>query len=98
VRVWWDDTPIDVFFDVHEFHLEAAGDVRVVPFAGEQIPVLGCTTLAVFKVVFDRTKDWADMEVMLDAGSLDRAAVVGWAVRRFGPADPRIERLLDLCD
>src|SRR6476469_3457789 len=24
VRVWWDDTPVDVFLDVHDFHHEVA--------------------------------------------------------------------------
>lgn len=41
-RVWWDDTPIDVFLDTHAFHTEAAAGVRWVPFADGVIPVLGC--------------------------------------------------------
>src|SRR5260370_15059341 len=24
VRVWWDETPVDVFLDVHDFHHEVA--------------------------------------------------------------------------
>jgi hypothetical protein len=98
VRVWWDDTPIDVFFDVHRFHEEAAADVRSVPFAGGQIPVLGCTALAVFKAVFNRTKDWADIEAMLDACAVDRAALIGWVVRLFGTSNPQAERLARLID
>lgn len=93
VRVWWDDTPVDVFLDVHTFHQEAAAGIRVVPFAGTEIPVLGCTALAVFKVVFNRTKDWADIEEMVGAGSLDGAATLGWVARLFGTADPRTRRL-----
>jgi hypothetical protein len=96
VRVWWDDTPVDVFFDVHAFHDEAASGVRIVPFSGVSIPVLGCTALAVFKVVFNRTKDWADLEAMLEVDGFDRSVVVGWAVRLFGPADDRTARLLKL--
>jgi len=96
VRVWWEDTPVDVFFDVHEFHEAAAASVRVVPFSGVTIPVLGCTALAVFKVIFNRTRDWADVEAMLEVDAFDRSAVVGWVVRLFGPGDPRITRLLGL--
>jgi hypothetical protein len=96
VRLWWDDTPVDVFFDVHEFHLRVAEGVRQVPFSGERIPVLGCTALAVFKVLFDRTKDWADIEAMLAAGTLDGVEALGWAVHLLGAGDRRVERLNEL--
>jgi len=96
VRVWWDDTPVDVFFDVHEFHDAAAASVRTVPFSGVTIPVLGCAALAVFKVVFNRTRDWADLEAMLEVDAFDRSTVVGWAVRLFGTGDQRTTRLLRL--
>jgi len=96
VRVWWEDTPVDVFFDVHDFHDEAAASVRIVPFSGVTIPVLGCAALAVFKAVFNRTKHWADIEAMLEVDAFDRSAVVGWVVRLFGPGDPRTTRLLSL--
>src|SRR5207253_7611283 len=70
VRVWWDDTPVDVFFDVHDFHREVAAGVRLVPFAGAEIPVLGCVALVVFKALYSRTKDWADVEAVLEAGAV----------------------------
>lgn len=38
---------------------------------GHRIPVLDCTTLAVFKIFFNRTRDWADLEATLAAGQLD---------------------------
>jgi hypothetical protein len=94
VRVWWEDTPVDVFFDVHDFHDAAAASVRLVPFSGVTIPVLGCDAVAVFKAIFNRTKDWADIEAMLEVDAFDRSAVVGWLVRLFGPADQRTTRLL----
>ena len=37
--------------------------------------------LAVFKAFFNRTKDWADIEAMIEAGSLDGDRVVGVLVR-----------------
>jgi len=69
--VWWDDTPIDVFLDLHPFHAEIAAHTRIVPFEGREIPVLRCTDLAVFKALLDRTRDWADIEEMITAGTLD---------------------------
>jgi hypothetical protein len=96
VRVWWDETPVDVFLDVHDFHREAAAGVRTVPFAGEEIPVLGCTALVVFKAFFDRTKDWADIEAIIEAGTLDVVPALGWLLVLLGPEHPATARLAAL--
>lgn len=93
VRLWWDTTPVDLFFANHPFHAAAAGRLRRVPFEGATIPVLGCTDLAVFKAFFDRTKDWADIEAMLDVGALDVVELRRTLVELLGEADQRIERL-----
>jgi hypothetical protein len=98
VRLWWDDTPLDLFFDVHDFHHGVAAGVREVSLSGRRIPVLGCEALAVFKLLFDRTKDWADIEAMLDAGALDRTEVAGNAVRLLGADHHAVRRLLPLLD
>jgi hypothetical protein len=50
----------------------------------------------VFKAFFDRTKDWADLEEMQLAGTLDIEAVAGVLVHYLGPDDPRVARLLSL--
>jgi hypothetical protein len=96
VRVWWDDTPIDVFFDVHQFHAEIAGDVRSVSFEGRTIPVLDCTALAVFKALFDRTKDWADIEEIIAAGALEAPRAAAWLERILGPDSAAVARLRSL--
>lgn len=96
VRLFWDDTPVDLFFSDHRFHHEAEAHVRRVPFAGIELPVLGATELAVFKCFCDRTKDWADVEAMLEAGSLDSHRALGWLVDLLGPDDHRTARLRDL--
>jgi hypothetical protein len=97
VRLWWDDTPVDVFFDVHEFHREAAAGVQDVPFLGRAIPVLGCTALVVFKALYNRTRDWADIEAMLEAGTFDREESLRWVERLLGGDDPVTGRLAGLC-
>lgn len=95
VRLWWDETPIDLFFDYTDLHAEAARHRRLVPFAGGEIPVLGPIELAVFKTMFDRTRDWADIEAMLAAGTLDVDAVREHLVGMVGESDPRLSRLGD---
>ena len=96
VRVWWDETPLDVFTSTTAFHDEVGGRIRWETFVGESVPFLDCRDLAVFKAFFDRTKDWADLEAMAEAGTLDVEAVVGVLARHLGPDDQRIERLLTL--
>ena len=75
VRVLWEDTPIDLFFDYVPIHRDAARNRQVVPFEGERVPVLGPVELAAFKASFDRTRDWADIEAMLAAQTLDLDSV-----------------------
>ena len=96
VRVWWEDTPLDMFLDVHRFHRQVAAGVRTVPFAGREIPVLGCTALVVFKALFGRTRDWADIEAVAEAGSADFAEANTWVQRMVGRDDPVSQRLTEL--
>jgi hypothetical protein len=93
VRLWWGNTPIDLFFNYEPLHEEAARNLRMVPFEGEEIPVLGPVELAVFKAMFDRTRDWADIEAMLAAGNLDVDAVRERLVGVLGAGDERLARL-----
>ena len=65
----------DVFLDTTPFHTAVGERVRWEPFAGSDVPFLACRDLAVFKGFFDRTKDWADLEEMAAAGTLDVEAV-----------------------
>jgi len=95
-RLWWANTPVDVFLDTTPFHADVGERIRWEPFAGHDVPFLACRDLAVFKAFFDRTKDWADLEEMQIAGTLDIEAVAGVLVRYLGPDDTRITRLLTL--
>jgi len=93
VRLWWEDVPIDLFFDYVPIHAEAAEHRQLVPFSGERIPVLGPVELAVFKAMFDRTRDWADVEAMVSAGTLDTGAVRSALVQMVPGDDGRFARL-----
>lgn len=96
VRLWWDTTPVDVFCNTTPFHEAASRRSRVEPFGGADVPFLACRDLAVFKAFFDRTKDWADLEEMQTAGTLDMPAVLGVITEYLGAGDHRIERLRSL--
>ena len=93
IRLWWDETPVDLFFDYEAVHEDAARHVRSVPFEGEQIPVLGPVELAAFKAMFDRTRDWADIEAMFAAGTLDVDALKETLLTMLPPDDERMVRL-----
>jgi len=96
-RVWWDGTPVDLFFAYDPFHDAAAQGCRSVPFAEGEIPILAPEHLMVCKVVFNRSKDWVDIDAMLDLGhGLDAAEVLRWVGRIAGDDDPRYERITAL--
>jgi hypothetical protein len=94
VRLWWDETPVDLFLSNLEFHREVGERIAKVPLGGREIPVLDCSSLAVFKAYFDRGKDWVDIELMAekDPSVIElAAATVG---RLTGKNDPRRGRLI----
>lgn len=95
VRLWWDETPVDLFFDYEPVHEQAARNSRRVPFRGTEIPILGPVELVVFKVMFDRTRDWADIEAVIEAGRVDLRAVRETLRTLLGPDDPRFDRLAE---
>lgn len=96
VRLWWEQTPVDLFMNTTMFHAEARERCRIESFAGVRIPFLGCSDLAVFKAFFNRTKDWADLEEMVAAGTLDHERVIGVLSMYLGPDDERISRFITL--
>ena len=46
-----------------------------------------------FKAFFNRTKDWADLEAMQEAGTLDHVAVAKILAEFLGSNDERLEKL-----
>jgi hypothetical protein len=97
VRVWWERTPVDLFFSYDPVHDAMRDGARMVPFSTTSIPVLGPEHLVVAKVVFNRAKDWIDIEQMLVAvPALDRAEIHRWVERIVGAGDERLDRLMRL--
>jgi len=93
IRLWWDETPIDIFLNSTPFHATVATRVRFEQFSGALVPFLSCGDLAVFKAFYNRTKDWADIEEMQRAGTLPLTYVLGMIVEHLGGDDERVERL-----
>jgi hypothetical protein len=96
VRIWWDKTPLDLFLNSTEFHSGIKKRVRWETFAGRSLPFLSCLDLAVFKAFFNRTKDWADLEEMLQANTLDKERVQAVLIKYLGSDDERVTRLGEL--
>jgi hypothetical protein len=65
IRTWWGRNPVDLFFAYDPFHEAMAGAARSVPFGDASIPILAPEHLLVCKVIFDRRKDWIDVEQLL---------------------------------
>jgi hypothetical protein len=96
-RLWWGDNAVDLFFAYDPFHEEMRKEARRVPFGGVTLPILSPEHLAVCKAMFDRRKDWLDIEQMLIADDeLDVDVVEGWLERMVGKRDPRMQRLAEL--
>jgi hypothetical protein len=96
VRLWWEKTPIDIFLNTMKLHEEMSRRCRWETFLGESVPFLSCHDLAVLKVFFDRTKDWADLEAMQAAGTLNVPRVAATIIEYLGADDERIQKLTAL--
>jgi len=96
-RLWWGDNPVDLFFAYDPIHDEMHRQAHRVPFGGVTVPILAPEHLTVCKAMFDRRKDWLDIEQMLIAtDDLDVSAVEGWLTRMVGPEDARLQHLQEL--
>ena len=93
-RLWWLGTPIDAFLNTTDIQVGAAKCASWEAFAGRRLPFISCFHVALFKAFFNRTKDWADLEAMRDAGTLDIDAVKAALTQYLGEPDERIDRLM----
>jgi hypothetical protein len=98
VRVYWDGTPVDLFFAYDPLHQSSARRRRRVDFGGDAIHILSPEDLMIFKATFDRDKDWRDIAEIIFASdeSLDFDYVRLWLGRidsREGSRLARLERL-----
>jgi hypothetical protein len=97
VRLWWGRNPVDLFFSYDPFHDAMRRDARKVPFNDETIPILSPEHLAICKAMFDRPKDWLDIEQILVATDpLDLGEIEDWLKKMVGSDNPRMEKLAEI--
>jgi hypothetical protein len=92
-RLDWEGTPIDVFLNNVPLHDAVAASVVWVRLEDRDIPVLDCASLVIFKALFDRTKDWADIEAVAIAAPEDIDGAAGTIADHVGEDDPAVEKL-----
>jgi hypothetical protein len=93
-RLWWGANPIDLFFTNEPFHEAMGKRTRQLPFAGKTLPFLAPEDLAICKAMFDRPKDWIDIEQMLlSADGIDVADIERSLGQLVGEDDHRLARL-----
>jgi hypothetical protein len=92
-RLRWGRTPLDLFFAYDELHDAMRRQARMQPFGDGRLPILAPEHLLVCKAIFDRPKDWIDIEqILVCVQELDVAQVRAWLDRIVGSADPRRQR------
>lgn len=93
-RTLWGATFIDLFLANTDFHASMASRIEQQPFGDAEIPVLSIEDLLVCKVLFDRPKDWVDIDAVAATrtGQLDEEYMRTWIERFLEPDDPRLAR------
>lgn len=97
-RLYYDDLPIDLFFNTTDFHENLVVHSTTHEIAGRHLPFLSCNDLGVFKAFFNRRQDWADIEEMMKTSRIDVAYVLGILVANLGTDDQRVLELLKIRD
>jgi hypothetical protein len=97
VRLDWDGSYLDVFFATMDLHLEMAEEARLVRFGPVDIPILAPEHLIVCKAIFDRPKDWLDIDEILHWGTeVDAALTLHWVGEVLGPESEQYTRLAEV--
>lgn len=96
-RTYWDEFAVDIFFTVHYFHEDAMDKLVWVPFANRTIPIISAAHLAVLKALFNRPKDWVDIQEMAYVESFPRLRVMVWLRELLAEgSDDLVERISSL--
>jgi len=93
VRLWWESTPVDLFLNTLKLHRHMSRRIRFEEFGSTAVPFLACRDIAVLKAFFNRTKDWADLEAMVEAGTINVPQVMATIIEYLGQDDERVAKL-----
>jgi Nucleotidyl transferase AbiEii toxin, Type IV TA system len=95
-RLDWEGSYLDLFFATLDLHREMAMRSHEVEFGPVRIPILSAEDLIVCKAVFDRPKDWVDIEEIVSWGTeIDARTVLRWIEDLLGAASTQYGRLAD---
>jgi hypothetical protein len=91
-RTTFQDTRVDVFLPGNSFYETARKRRKQVQSKGQPIMIWDAESLAVFKMMFFRLKDLADVQqiLALQGPQFDRAWVRTQLVEMYGQRDPRV--------
>ena len=91
---------VDVFLPINEFYETARLRRQELPLEGQPVMVWDAESLAVFKMMFFREKDFVDLKQILrtQGSRFDREWVRLQLESIFGKRDPRVSRWDDITD
>ena len=93
-RLDWDGSYLDIFFATLDLHREMEARSHEVAFGPVHIPILSPEHLIVCKAIFDRPKDWVDIEEIVGWGTkVEGASVLRWIDELLGADSAQHERL-----
>ena len=93
-RLMWGESYLDVFFATVDFHYEIERCQRMVSFGPVEIPIMAPEHLIACKALFDRPKDWVDIQAMVDWGTaIDGSEAQRWVDAILGPGSEAHQRL-----
>jgi hypothetical protein len=96
-RLDWEGSYLDLFCATLDFHLQMAVRARRVRFGPVEIPILSPEHLIVCKAIFNRPKDWVDIEEISRWGTdVDTAEVLRWVEEMLGAASEERARLVQM--
>jgi hypothetical protein len=96
-RTAYAGTRVDVFLPIVPFYEAARARRKHVPLAGRTVTIWDAESLTVFKMMFFRRKDLADVEQILRTQeTLDRVWVRERLSEMYGAGDPRLAAWDDL--
>ena len=86
-----------MFLPAHPtFHAHLNDRAQPVTLGTLTFRVVNATDLTILKALFDRSKDWVDIEAMLHRGGVDIDHATAWLTILVGEDDTRIARLHNL--
>lgn len=85
----WGRTKIDLFFSFLDFHESVAARTRIEDYEGTAIPILSAEDIIIFKVIYGRAQDWADIEAVFElrGEELDLEYMTDWIRKLVGDKD-----------